>query len=1020
MRVYTPQLEEHGWYVDAHRRRDRQRRHALPRRLGEHGAEPPRERRPPDHPPGRPRPARRRRPLLEVLPHDAERRDCWLESFIHAEIDARDRPGAPGGLRASLERVLGDVRAAVEDWPAMRERGREIVAELDASPPPLDAEELAETNALLELDRSTTTSPSSATASTTSCGEDGERRAPARPGDRARDPARTPALEPRHRQAPGRRSGELAREQDPLVLTKANSRATVHRPSYLDYVGVKRFDEAGEVDRRAALPRPVHVAPRTARSPRRDPAPAAQGRGSASSAPASRPGATPTRPSSRSSRPTRATSSSRSPTTTSSRSPMGILHLGERQRVRLFVRRDRFGRFLSCLVFVPARPLQHAGPAGDRSEILREAFHGDSVDCERPPVGVGAGPPPLRRPHRARRRCRTSTSASSRSASSRPRAPGSDDLRDALVDAAGRGAGHRAVRALRRRVPGRLPRRLHAARGRRSTSSGSSALDPAGDLAADASTARSRRRGRLLRPQAATARASRSSLSDVLPLLENLGVKRRTTSGPYEIDRDGPVDRVDLRLRPDVRATGPIDPAAVRRGVPGGVRAGVARRGRERRLQPSRPRAPGSTWREVAVLRAYCQVPAPDRRAPSARPTWRRRSPPTRRSSRSSSSFPTPASTRRARRRRASRGRRARRRRSRQALDAVAEPRRGPHPAQLPPADPGDAADELLPARRRRRARSRTSRSSSTRRSSPTCRCRGRMFEIFVYSPRIEGVHLRGGKVARGGHPLVGPPRGLPHRDPRPDEGADGEERRHRPGRAPRAASSSSSRPAATARRSRDEVRRLLPDVHPRAARRHRQPRRRRGRAAARRRRYDDDDPYLVVAADKGTATFSDIANGIARRVRLLARRRVRLGRLGRLRPQGDGHHRARRLGVGEAPLPRARRRHPDDRLHGRRHRRHVRRRLRQRHAPLPHIALVAAFDHRHVFLDPDPDPERELRASASGCSSCRARRWADYDRALISPGGGVFPRTAKSIPLSPRGAPRARRSRPRRSRRTS
>jgi hypothetical protein len=56
--------------------------------------------------------------------------------------------------------------------------------------------------------------------------------------------------------------------------------------------------------------------------------------------------------------------------------------------------------------------------------------------------------------------------------------------------------------------------------------------------------------------------------------------------------------------------------------------------------------------------------------------------------------------------------------------------------------------------------------------------------------------------------------------------------------------------------------------------------------------RRDGDDPYLVVAADKGTATFSDTANAIAGKARLLARRRLRLGRLGRLRPQEDGHHR--------------------------------------------------------------------------------------------------------------------------------
>ena len=97
--------------------------------------------------------------------------------------------------------------------------------------------------------------------------------------------------------------------------------------------------------------------------------------------------------------------------------------------------------------------------------------------------------------------------------------------------------------------------------------------------------------------------------------------------------------------------------------------------------------------------------------------------------------------------------------------------------------------------------------------------------------------------------------------------------------------------------------------------------------------RYDGDDPYLVVAADKGTATFSDIANAHRRRVRLLARRCIRLRRLRRLRPQEDGHHRARRLGMREAPLPRARDRHPVAGLHRRRHRRHGRRRVRQRHA---------------------------------------------------------------------------------------
>jgi glutamate dehydrogenase len=65
------------------------------------------------------------------------------------------------------------------------------------------------------------------------------------------------------------------------------------------------------------------------------------------------------------------------------------------------------------------------------------------------------------------------------------------------------------------------------------------------------------------------------------------------------------------------------------------------------------------------------------------------------------------------------------------------------------------------------------------------------------------------------------------------------------------------------------------------------------------------------------------------------------------------------------------------------------------------HIRLVAAFDHRHIFLD--PPRTRRFPGRTRGCSpSCPRSSWDDYDRAAISAGGGVFPRTLKSIPLSP------------------
>ena len=127
--------------------------------------------------------------------------------------------------------------------------------------------------------------------------------------------------------------------------------------------------------------------------------------------------------------------------------------------------------------------------------------------------------------------------------------------------------------------------------------------------------------------------------------------------------------------------------------------------------------------------------------------------------------------------------------------------------------------------------------------------------------------------------------------------------------------------------------------------------------------RHDDDDPYLVVAADKGTAHLSDTANSGLGAIRLLARRRVRLRRQQRLRPQEGRHHRARRLGVRRAPLP-----HPG------------RRTCRREPFTVAGIGdmagdvfgngmlrsrttrLVAAFNHQHIFLDPDPDAERSLR----------------------------------------------------------
>ena len=165
--------------------------------------------------------------------------------------------------------------------------------------------------------------------------------------------------------------------------------------------------------------------------------------------------------------------------------------------------------------------------------------------------------------------------------------------------------------------------------------------------------------------------------------------------------------------------------------------------------------------------------------------------------------------------------------------------------------------------------------------------------------------------------------------------------------------------------------------------------------------RYDADDPYLVVAADKGTATFSDIANGIAASYDFWLGDAFASG--------GSVGYDHKAMGITARGAWESVRRHA--RVMGRDADRD----------PLtvvgigdmsgdvfgngllrsPHVKLVAAFDHRHIFLDPDPDPgiayAERLRLFKLPRSS-----WRDYDASLISQGGGVFPRTLKSIDVAP------------------
>jgi glutamate dehydrogenase len=276
------------------------------------------------------------------------------------------------------------------------------------------------------------------------------------------------------------------------------------------------------------------------------------------------------------------------------------------------------------------------------------------------------------------------------------------------------------------------------------------------------------------------------------------------------------------------------------------------------------------------------------------------------------------------------------------------------------------------------------------------------LYEIFVYSPRVEGVHLRFGKIARGGirwsdrredfrteilglvkaqqvkNAVIVPvgakggfvPKQIPPQATREEVQAVG---------------------VACYKTLMNALLDLTDNIAPDGA----------IVPPVRIVRHDDDDPYLVVAADKGTATFSDYANEIAQ---------SRGFWLGDAFASGGSHgYDHKKMGITAKGAWEA----------VRRHFRELGRDIQGE--PFTCIGvgdmsgdvfgngmllsrktkLLAAFDHRHIFVDPDPDPEASWKERKRLFDLPRSS-WADYDMAVISRGGGVFSRNLKEIMLSP------------------
>ena len=164
---------------------------------------------------------------------------------------------------------------------------------------------------------------------------------------------------------------------------------------------------------------------------------------------------------------------------------------------------------------------------------------------------------------------------------------------------------------------------------------------------------------------------------------------------------------------------------------------------------------------------------------------------------------------------------------------------------------------------------------------------------------------------------------------------------------------------------------------------------------------HDDEDPYLVVAADKGTATFSDIANSISNEYGFWLGDAFASG--------GSAGYDHKTMGITARGAWESIKRHfreididifkQDIRVVG----------IGDMSGDVfgngllytNHIKLVAAFDHRHIFIDPDPDPAQSFE-ERKRLFNLPTSSWEDYNATFISKGGGVFKRSLKSITLTP------------------
>jgi glutamate dehydrogenase len=930
--------------------------------------------------------------LQEVLDdtEPSDEHDLVRESWMHIEVDRIADAAEHRELEAALQRVLHDVREAVEDWPKMHEKAVSISDELRAAADlPVSQNEVDEARELLEwLADEHFTFLGYREYDFTMEGDQGILRG--RPG------TGLGILRPDPKQNSGQLPPEVsakAREQKLLILTKANSRSTVHRSAYLDYVGLKSFDENGDP---VAERRFIGLLSSTAYTE------------SVMQVPVLRRKAlelfrlTGFDPNSHSGKGLLDVLETyprdellQAPVEDLLPIVQSVLHLTERRAVKLFVRRDVYNRYLSCLVYLP-RDRYTTAVRLKMQQILKDAIGAESVT-----YAAYVTESVLARVHFVVRMKQGETVGEydaellEQKVIEATRA-WADDFTAALHALGGDGA----VSQLSRQYVDAFPEAYKEDFDARVAVNDVNVLE---GLPADNGLAMSlyspideqwegERRFKVYRTGTAL------SLSQVLPHLNNMGVEV-IDERPYEIrcaDKTSYIYDFGLRAPSDVE-----EREELRQLFSDTFQAVWQGRAESDKLNALVLRG-SLSWRQVSILRAY-QKYIRQGGTPFSQDYIE-------------NTFLNHVDVA---------GLLV------QLFETSFDPARGAadDPDRLSVA--GQLEKEILAALdtvksldEDRILRSYLTVIKATLRTNyfqpavadgsprpyislklepkeiPDLPQPRPAYEIFVYSPQVEGVHLRFGAVARGG---------LRWSDRREDfrtevlglvkaqmvknsvivpVGAKG-------GFYAKQLPDGSDRDAWLAEgiaSYKTFISGLLDITDNIVA----------GSIVPPRDvvRYDGDDAYLVVAADKGTATFSDIANGVAKEYGFWLGDAFASG--------GSVGYDHKAMGITARGAWESVKRHFREMGHDCQNEDFTVVGVGDMSGDVfgngmllsEHIRLVAAFDHRHIFLDPAPDAAKSF-AERRRLFELPRSSWADYDASLISVGGGVYPRTDKAIPIS-------------------